>query len=118
MKNKLVMTLASAVFVIGLSVAASAQTNRHWHNYGINARERHQQQRIYQGIHSGQLNRREAYRLETQQQRIDRIENRYRNSGHHLSYRERYRLERDLNRSSRRIYRQKHDNQSLYGYPR
>lgn len=77
----------------------------------INGRERRQQERIRQGIRSGELTRREAARLEAQQARI-RVDEAYaRRSGAGLSARERARLEQQLSRSSRNIYKQKHDEQ-------
>jgi hypothetical protein len=109
MKKQLGMVLAAVVFLIGFSIVTSAQEFRRNHN--INAREARQQRRIDQGIISGQLTNREIRRLEGEQNRIDRIEDRYRDSGNGLNPSERGRLERDLNRSSRDIYRQKHDKQ-------
>ena len=110
MKKQLGMVLAAVVFVIGFSIVTNAQTYRRNHN--INARETRQERRIYQGVASGELTQREALRLDREQDRVDRIENRYRRTGDGLSPRERQRLERDLNRTSRDIYRQKHDGQT------
>jgi hypothetical protein len=110
MKKQVGMVLAAVVFVIGFSVVTNAQTYRRSHN--INAREARQERRIYQGVASGELTQREALRLDREEDRIDRIEARYRRTGDGLSPRERERLERDLNRSSRDIYRQKHDGQT------
>lgn len=124
MKKLLGMFFASSLVLVGLAAtSASAQTNvrRHplpftrkpWHN--INQRQQNQDKRIYQGIRSGELTPREAQRLENRDDRIDHQEAGYRKSGGKLSYRERYRLERSLNRQSRDIYKQKHDNQT---YPK
>lgn len=110
MKTQLGMVLAAAVVLIGFSVVTNAQEYRRNHN--INAREARQERRIDQGIASGQLTSGETRRLEREQERIERTEDRYRDSGDGLSPRERARLERDLNRSSRDIYRQKHDGQT------
>lgn len=110
MKKIIGLLFAALIAVGGFSLNASAQT--------INRRERNQQRRIYQGIRSGQLNRRESYRLERQQYRTNRLEQRYRRSGGGLSYRERYRLQRRENRTSRNIYRQKHDRQNYRRYNR
>ena len=110
MKRNLVMLVVSIVCVIGFSIAANAQTDRH-RSRGINAREARQERRIDQGIYSGELTKNETRRLEREQNRIDRVEDRYRTSGDGLSAKERARLERALNRSSRDIYRQKHDRQ-------
>ena len=92
----------AAVFVLGLSVVSMA---------GINRREYREQQRINQGIRSGELTRREAARLEAGMARIRTDERFARMSGGGISPRERARLEREMNRESRAIYRQKHDGQ-------
>ncbi|HMG36597.1 MAG TPA: hypothetical protein VKM94_21850 [Blastocatellia bacterium] len=76
----------------------------------INRREHNQQVRIREGIRDGELTRREAERLEAQQARI-RVDERFARADGHLSYRERRRLDRELDRASRDIYRQKHDGQ-------
>ena len=78
----------------------------------INKRQARQQSRIYQGIASGELTRREAARVEAQEARIAVREARARRSGNGLSPREHRMLERSLSRESRTIYRQKHDAQN------
>jgi hypothetical protein len=78
---------------------------------GINERERNQQQRIRQGVRSGELTRREALRLEREQAQIRFAEARARRSGGEFTLRERARIQRELNQSSRHIRRQKHDRQ-------
>ena len=77
---------------------------------GINRREANQKHRIQQGVHSGELTRRETARLAAEQARIRALERRARADGE-VTARERARLQRGLNRSSRHIYRQKHDRQ-------
>jgi hypothetical protein len=77
----------------------------------INERQRHQQQRIRQGYRSGELTRREAYRIQSQQARIRVREAYARRSGGEFTAKERFRIQRQLNRSSRNIYPQKHDRQ-------
>lgn len=84
---------------------------------GINGRQQNQRQRIKQGVRSGELTGRETGRLVAEQVHINRMENRFRSSGDGLSNRERVRLHRELNQSSRHIYRQKHDSQGQ-GAPR
>jgi hypothetical protein len=97
--------LCVIIFVLGLSAVSMA------HNGGINRREHQQRSRIRQGIRSDELTRREAARLRAQQARIRAYEHRSRIDGGGLSWRERARLDSMLDRSSRRIYRQKHDRQ-------
>lgn len=77
----------------------------------INAREREQQQRIRAGIRSGELTRAEVARLQAEQARIRAAEARMRRSDGVFTTRERARLQRELNQSSRHIYRQNHDRQ-------
>lgn len=103
--RKIVSFLLSGIFVIGASTVSMAGPR------GINARERREQQRINQGIRSGELTRREARRLEAGMARIRTDERFARLSGGGISPRERARLEREMNRESHAIYRQKHDGQ-------
>jgi hypothetical protein len=77
---------------------------------GVNAREHREQQRINQGISSGELTRREARRLESGLARI-RIDERFARADGNVTPRERARLQHELTRESRNIYRQKHDGQ-------
>jgi hypothetical protein len=103
--RKIAGLFIAAVFVIGVSAVAMAGPR------GINHREYREQQRINQGIRSGELTRREADRLEANMARIRTDERFARMTGGGISPRERARLERELNRESRGIYRQKHDGQ-------
>jgi hypothetical protein len=93
---------AAALSILALATASEA---------GVDARERRQQQRIFQGARSGALTAREFARLERQQVRIHREEFRYRHNDGRLGPCERRDLRRDQNRASRNIYRQKHDRQ-------
>jgi hypothetical protein len=102
--KRLVSIALSAAFVMGLSIVATAHTPY------INRRERHDQQRIRQGIRSGELTRREAGRLEAQQARI-RVAERFAKADGELTRRERWHLDNMLDRAGRDIYRQKHDRQ-------
>jgi hypothetical protein len=74
-------------------------------------RDVNQQERIEQGLQSGQLNTREAGQLERQETRIDRTEARDLKDGK-LSPQEQARINRMQNRASRNIYDQKHDGQT------
>jgi hypothetical protein len=103
MKKIFSLTL-SAVFILSLGVAAFASTPY------INRREHREQQRIRQGVHSGELTRREAARLEAQQGRIRGYEW-YAKSDGHVSRAERRHLDRMLDRASHDIHHQKHDGQ-------
>lgn len=76
----------------------------------IDQRQANQERRIDQGIASGQLNEREAARLDRQQNRVDRMENRAKADGV-VNDRERARIAAAQNRASRHIAREKHDRQ-------
>lgn len=75
---------------------------------GIDRRELNQQNRIYQGVASGQLTSREFRLLEREQHRIHNMEARMKADGQ-LTPRERARLHHRLDVSSRHIYRAKHN---------
>lgn len=102
MKNHLLI----AATITAFAVPAFAQTA----TPGIDQRQMNQEQRIDQGIASGQLTQREANRLERGQQRVDNMENRAKSDGV-VTARERTRLQHAQNVESKRIYRQKHDRQ-------
>ncbi len=76
------------------------------------ARSMNQQARINQGVRSGELNGREAARLQAQHNRIERQIVRDRNDGGGMTPAERARIEAEQNRLSRHIAVQKHDGQS------
>jgi hypothetical protein len=80
------------------------------HRGGINAREARQTARIRDGVRDGDINRRELNRLRADEAAIRAEERVYRRSGDGLTLRERRDLERDLHRTSREIYRAKHNN--------
>lgn len=107
MKTILYSIFGVFALTIVMSVDAAAQRK-----FSINGREQNQVQRIRQGVGSGELTARETGRLAAEQVQIRRMEARFRASGDGLSNRERLRLQRELNQSSRHIYRQKHDDQS------
>jgi len=77
-------------------------------------RDVNQQQRIEQGLQSGQLSTREAGKLETQEKRIDRVEARDLKDGK-LSPGETAQINRLENRSSAQIYKDKHN--ATHGNP-
>lgn len=103
MRRFMTGTLA-VVMLLGLGVVSFAgpRTRR------INQRQENQQDRIQQGIRSGELTRREARRLESIEGRIQANKLIDKSDGH-VSARERAQLNRELNRASRDIYRAKHN---------
>ncbi|HEU4389810.1 MAG TPA: hypothetical protein VFV34_18535 [Blastocatellia bacterium] len=97
-------------FLLSLTILATVSVDSLAGQRWIDRREHQQQQRIREGIRGDELTRREAARLEAEQARI-RVYERYARSDGHLSANERRRLDRQLDRASRQIYRQKHDRQ-------
>jgi hypothetical protein len=91
---------------ISISSAASAQT----HTPVVRKRQVHQQERIGQGVKSGELTRPETRHLEAREAKIqnDKVEAK---SDGVVTHQERAKLRREQNRTSRAIYRQKHDGQ-------
>ena len=80
---------------------------------GIQQREINQQNRINQGIQSGQLTPREAGKLETQQARIKQREERMTaRDGGQLTAQDKAKLTRQQNNASRNIYRKKHNDRT------
>ena len=95
--------IALSLMLAGIG-AANAQSP------GENAqRDTDQQQRIEQGLQSGQLNTRETGNLERQEQSIDRQEARDEKSGGQLTTQEQTRINREQNAVSRNIYNDKHN---------
>ena len=101
------------VVVAALESRASEARAIHPNNFGPvgHARQGRQTTRIRQGVRSGELTRRETERLAAEQAAIRTQEAFYRRSGGEFTARERARLQRELQQSSRHIYRQKHDGQ-------
>ncbi len=79
---------------------------------GIQRREQNQQNRIEQGVKSGQITPAEAGRLERQQAKIQQDETRMKSDGK-LTKQERLKLAREQNRASRNIYRKKHNDRKV-----
>jgi hypothetical protein len=98
------LKISAALLVLGLATPALADRPA--------ARQIRQQERIAQGVASGELTARETIRLERQEARLHRQIRRDRADGGGLSPAERARIEAKQDRLSRRIYVQKHDAQS------
>src|SRR5947207_3446778 len=101
---KFIPTTIAAALSLAFCGAALAQA-------GTVQRDVNQQQRIEQGLKSGQLNTREASRLEGEESRVERDQARAMQDGK-LSPAEKARLAREQDRVSRDIYREKHDAQT------
>lgn len=94
-------------------IARADKDDHHRPPMGINARLHRQHARTERGERSGSLTLRESERLERRDARIHRQEARMRQSGGKFTVAERERLQRELNRTSRGIYHQKHDAQHV-----
>ena len=106
--------LVNLVTALSLAVmTATAQADRGTHDPGVNARQQHQQQRIKQGMKSGELTRHEARELRDEQRDIKQLEQAYKSDGK-LTNAERKDLQHELNQQSRDIYQQKHDAQERF----
>jgi hypothetical protein len=80
------------------------------HDYDINQRKTNQQERVAQGVKSGQLTASETGRLEHQEAGINNEERgmRAQDNGH-LTKSDRKTIHQQQNQESRRIYRDKHN---------
>jgi hypothetical protein len=95
--------LSGAIALFLIAPAIPAQSIAH--------RVERQRQRINQGIRSGDLTPREAGNLRLQETRVRRESVRDVRNGGGLTRFEHNTIERQQNRLSRRIYRQRHDSQ-------
>jgi opacity protein-like surface antigen len=103
MKKMLLAVSAMTLMTSGM-VFAQAETPV------IDQRQTNQEQRIDQGVASGQLNEREANRLNKQQEHVNKMEDRAKSDGV-MTKRERARIGAAQHRASRHIAREKHDRQ-------
>ena len=77
---------------------------------GLDQRQANQQKRIEQGVASGQLNQKEAARLEKRERKLEADKQTAKADGQ-VTPQERKRLQREADRDSKAIYQQKHDKQ-------
>jgi len=103
MKTKALVT-ALALTMAGLAMAQTATPN-------LDKREANQQQRIDQGVASGQLNAKETNRLQKREAKLAADEAAAKADGT-VTRAERRKLQREANRDSRAIRKQKHDAQT------
>jgi len=106
--------MKTSTLLLGLAVMASgavyAQPTDPLATPRIDKREVRQEQRMDQGVASGQLTPREAARLQARESRVENVEARAKADGV-VTGQERKHLTRLQNRDSAAIRRQKHDNQ-------
>lgn len=107
MKRYLTGTL---LFILALGLAAPTFARGSLYDLG-----KQQMRRIQQGIHSGELTRKEAKTLRREQRNIRRLKKRFVRDGR-ISRHERRTLKRRYVRADRRIYRLKHNHRVRYAY--
>jgi hypothetical protein len=111
--KELIMTrrvLFAGLVALGVCTApAMAADGNGNHRHGVNARQQHQAGRIRDGVKDDSLTRGELNRLRGDEAAIRAEERVYRRSGDGLTRREYRDLQRDLNQTSREIYRFKHN---------
>jgi hypothetical protein len=96
----------------GLLVAALAITslaNAQDKTPVVNARQHNQEHRINNGVKSGELTRNETRHVRNDERRI-RSEKRIAKASGHVTHKQRTMLRHQENRTSRTIYRDKHNN--------
>lgn len=74
----------------------------------VNARQKNQKERAVQGAQSGELTKREAKRIKEQQENVNDYEAKLRSDGE-LSKKDKAKLDAAQDRTSRSIYRKKHN---------
>jgi uncharacterized membrane protein YebE (DUF533 family) len=105
-------TVAAALLVTAFTLPALAQTTA---TPRIDQRQANQQQRIDQGVASGNLTQQEAARMDKGQDRIQNMEDKAKADGV-VTAQERKRIANAQDNQSKRIYRQKHDRQHDYNH--
>lgn len=106
------LAILTATAFLAMTTIASADYRGASH---VDARQYNQEQRIRQGVRSGEITRGEFYRLEAEQARIRHLERNAKADGY-VSPAERARLNAAQNAASRHIYQEKHDSQKPRGY--
>ena len=77
----------------------------------VNTRQENQKARIRQGVKSGELTRKEARQLVKGQAKIRTVERKAKSDGD-ITRKEARKLDRSLDKASKRILKQKNDNQN------
>ena len=104
MKRIVTSMMMGALFLVGASNVLAQNE--------VNQRQRNQQKRIGEGVENGSLTPAETARLEKQEAAIHHeVKTERKANGGKLTPQERRQVNRQQNRESKRIYRQKHDAQ-------
>ena len=112
MRKLLSFSLALGVLCCTTSVIGAQPADAKPWKKRVNHRQKKQQKRIWGGAKNGSLTKKEFYRLQKGQKRLNKMEKNMRQSGNGLSKREAVKLEHAQDRLSKNIYKQKHDGQS------
>jgi opacity protein-like surface antigen len=102
--KKMLLAVSAMMLMTSGMVFAQAETPV------IDQRQANQAQRIDQGTASGQLNEKEATRLNKQQEHVNKMEDRAKSDGV-MTKKERARIGAAQDRAARHIAREKHDRQ-------
>jgi hypothetical protein len=102
------MKLTYAALAAGALISTSVMAQN---TQDVIQRDVNQENRIEQGLKSGELNTKEAAKLEREESRVDKMESKALSDGK-VSNAEKRRIEREQNRFSKDIYREKHDAQT------
>lgn len=102
---RIALTVALSSLVAGTALAQGTTSTPR-----IDARQERQAERIDKGVESGQLNQREAARMEKGQARVQKMEDRATADGK-VTKGEKRRIEHAQDAQSARIAKQKHDAQ-------
>ena len=108
MVNRIAVAMVVCLASVAPAFAAGSGPDRR--PPGINAREHRQAERIKAGVKDNDITRAELNRLRADEAAIRAEERLYRRSGDGLSKAEIKDLEKGLNKTSREIYRAKHNN--------
>jgi hypothetical protein len=99
------------VLVGVMGVASLSQADARIRDPGVNARQQNQQQRVRQGVRSGELTRHETRQLVGDQRDIRQLERAYKSDGK-VTRAERVDLHQEQNQASRDIHDAKHNEQT------
>ncbi len=109
--NVLIKTTLVTVALLASAQTIAAEGRPHRpHDPGVNHRQHQQEQRIKQGVRSGELTRAETRELARERREIRQEEHAYKADGK-LTPEERKDLHQDLNALNKEIYEQKHDDE-------
>ena len=102
--KKLSLIIAAVLFISSGLFAQSVKTPK------INKKQKNQLSRIEQGVKSGELTKRETKRLLKQEAKLQKQKKIAKSDGV-VTKRERAKLNKEANKLSAKIYKQKHDKQ-------